>query len=60
MNKKTSRKRPQNQKPNKHANPAMYRAMMELRQSSAAEPHRNRSRYDRRDFRAMAQRGVWE
>lgn len=60
MNKKISRKRPQNPKPNKHANPAMHRAMVELRRSSAAEPHRNRARYDRRDFRNMAQRGVWE
>lgn len=60
MNKKTSRKRPQNPKPPKHANPAMHRAMVELRRSSAAEPHRNRARYDRRDYRAQVQRGVYE
>lgn len=60
MNKKPSRKRPQSQKPNKHANPAMHAAMMEIRRSSAAELHRNFARYDRRDFRAQKQRGVWE
>lgn len=60
MNKKTSRKRPQNPKPPKHSNPAMYRAMVEQYHGSAADPHRNRSRYDRNDYRRDAQNGRWE
>jgi hypothetical protein len=32
----------------KSANPELARAMQELRRSSAAEPHRNKARYDRK------------
>lgn len=32
----------------KHSNPALMQAMQELRRSSAAAPHKNRKRYDRK------------
>lgn len=57
MNK--NRKRPQAQKTNRHANPEMHRAMVELRQGSRTQPHRNRARYDRNDFRTQSQKGQW-
>lgn len=41
-------------------NEDLYRAMQELRRSSAAEPVRNRSKYNRNDFRRRAQAGKWE
>lgn len=52
-------KRPQAQKINRHANPEMHRAMVELRQGSRTDPHRNRARYSRSDFRNQRQRGEW-
>ena len=45
MNK--NRKRPQAQKPHRHANPAMHAAMVELRQGSRTSPHRDRTKYHR-------------
>ncbi len=33
----------------KSANPALAKAMKELRRSSAAEPHKNKARYSRTD-----------
>jgi len=44
----------------KDRNYEMGRAFIELRQGSRTEPHRNRARYDRNDFRVNAQRGRWE
>lgn len=41
---KSERKRPQAVK-----NPEYTRAMQELRRSSAAEPHANRSKYNRKE-----------
>lgn len=41
-------------------NEDLYRAMQELRRSSAAEPVRNRAKYNRNDFRRRAQAGKWE
>lgn len=35
-------------------------AMQELRRSSAAEPVRNRKKYNRNDGRRMAQAGKWD
>lgn len=35
------------QAPKSH-NPALAQAMQELRRSSAAEPHKNKARYDRK------------
>jgi hypothetical protein len=32
----------------KHSNPALAKAMQELRRSSAAQPHANRARYNRK------------
>lgn len=32
----------------KHSNPALMKAMQEIRRSSAASPHKNRKRYDRK------------
>jgi hypothetical protein len=32
----------------KHSNPALAKAMQELRRSSAASPHANRKRYNRK------------
>ena len=61
MNKKTSRKRPQKQKSNKHSyeSAGFIHMVREHSRSSIAEPHRNRARYDRRDERKMRQRGDW-
>lgn len=39
------------QAPKMNGNIELARAMQGLRQSSAAQPHRNRSRYDRNDYR---------
>lgn len=55
----TKRKRPQAPKNNRHANPDMHRAMVELRQGSRTSPHRNRARYERNDYRNQSQRGDW-
>lgn len=41
-------------------NEDLYRAMQELRRSSAAEPVRNKAKYRRADFRNQMQRGRWE
>jgi len=41
----------------KFANPELARAMQGLRQSSAAEPHRNKARYNRNDDRRDRQNG---
>lgn len=54
MGRKTN-SRPQNQKDR-----AKTRAIQELRRSNAAEPIRNRARYDRNDFRRASQSGAWE
>lgn len=48
------------QAPKLGGNIELARAMQGLRQSSAATPHRNRSRYDRNDHRRNKQKGVWE
>lgn len=55
-----SKRQKRQQKPKDTGNRAMYDAMMELRSSSAAEPHRNRSRYSRNDWRRKAQAGKWD
>lgn len=52
-------RRPQSPKPHRHSNPDMHAAMMELRRSNAAQPHRLRNREDRQDFRRDRQRGEW-
>lgn len=41
----------------KSGNREMAKAMQGLRQSSAAEPHRNKARYSRSADRRMAQKG---
>lgn len=38
----------------------LYDAMMEKRSSSAAQPHRDRSEYSRKDYRRKAQNRKWE
>ena len=57
MNK--NRKRPQAQKVHRHANPEMAAAMRGLRMSSAADYHRDRTKYSRNDERRAKQRGEW-
>lgn len=57
MNK--NRKRPQAQKPHRHANPEMAAAMRDLRSSNAAQPHKLKNREDRQVFRKQRQRGEW-
>ena len=49
MNKKTSRKRPQNPKPRdfRTENPRFAEEMHALGSSSAASPHRNKKKYHR-------------
>lgn len=51
-----------NRRPQTQKDRAMARVMrvQDMRRSSMAEPHRDRSRYSRADFRNMAQRGNWE
>lgn len=56
------RRRPQankGRKINKTHLPEMGEAFRELRQGSRAQPHRNKARYDRNDYRASAQKGEW-
>lgn len=48
------------QAPKLGGNIEMARAMQGLRRSSAAEPHRNRARYSRNDYRRNKQKGTWE
>lgn len=60
MANKSRNKNRRPQRPKDTGNRAMYDAFLELRQSSAAEPHRNRARYARTDERNMRQRGRWE
>lgn len=61
MNKKTSRKRPQTKKPNKHAyeSPGFIHEVREHTRSNIAVPHKNKAKYDRNDFRSQKQRGEW-
>ena len=40
-------------------NEAMGEAFRELRKSSAAQPHRNRSKYNRNDYKIQSRRGDW-
>ena len=40
-------------------NEAMGMAFIELRKGSRTEPHRNKARYNRNDYRNQAQRGDW-
>lgn len=55
---KSQRKREQKSKSLRNmGNRPMYDAMQEIRRSSATEPHRDRTKYDRRDNRAVRQSG---
>jgi hypothetical protein len=49
--------RPQTQK---DRNLGRVRSVQELRRSSAADPIPSGARYDRNDFRNLAQRGLWD
>jgi hypothetical protein len=60
MNKKPSRKRPQSPKPHKYESAGFIHTLREHSRSSIAEPHRNRSKYRRADFRNQIQKGSWE
>ena len=53
------RKRDQKAKFSPIENTALYEAMQEIRRSSAAQPHRNKAKYDRNDARREQQRGDW-
>ena len=40
-------------------NEAMGEAFRELRKGSTAQPHRNKAKYSRNDYRKVAQRGAY-